>query len=84
MNLQDYTTEELKAELKRRAEAARKKRLEVERCRNCKHLITEDKNWYVCYKCAARTFIKKGYVYNYIVTPSKKACDKYIRKEQKL
>lgn len=37
MELQDYTTEELKAELKRRAEAKRVKQQSVNRCRMCKH-----------------------------------------------
>ena len=81
MELQDYTTEQLKAELKRRAEAARQERLSVDRCRNCMHLITEDENWYTSYKCGARTFFMKGRKHNYIVTPSKKACEKYKRKD---
>lgn len=46
MNLQDYTTEQLKEELKRRtAEAKAKKKQERESsptCRNCKHYCTVD------------------------------------------
>ena len=37
MTLQDYTTEELRAELKRRSELARAERAKVKRCRMCKH-----------------------------------------------
>ncbi len=37
MKLQEYSTEELKAELKRRAEAKRVKQQSVNRCRMCKH-----------------------------------------------
>ena len=37
MTLQDYTTEELKAELKRRAELAKAEKSKIKRCRMCKH-----------------------------------------------
>ena len=37
MTLQDYTTEELKAELKRRADLAKAERNKVKRYRMCKH-----------------------------------------------
>lgn len=37
MTLQDYTTEELKAELKHRADLAKAERNKVKRCRMCKH-----------------------------------------------
>ena len=37
MGLQEYSTEELKAELKRRAEAKRAGQQSVNRCRMCKH-----------------------------------------------
>lgn len=37
MTLQDYTTEELKAELKRRADLAKAERNKIKRCRMCKH-----------------------------------------------
>ena len=36
MTLQDYTTEELRAELKRRSDLAKAERLKVKRCRMCK------------------------------------------------
>ena len=37
MTLQDYTTEELRAELKRRSDLAKAERVKVKRCRMCKH-----------------------------------------------
>lgn len=37
MELKDYTTEELKAELKRRSEEKKAERNKVKRCRMCKH-----------------------------------------------
>ena len=37
MTLQDYTTEELKAELKRRTDLAKAEKSKIKRCRMCKH-----------------------------------------------
>ena len=37
MTLQDYTTEELKAELKRRTELVKAEKSKIKRCRMCKH-----------------------------------------------
>lgn len=37
MTLQDYTTEELRAELKRRSDLAKAEKTKVKRCRMCKH-----------------------------------------------
>lgn len=37
MTLQDYTTEELKAELKRRSNLAKAEKAKIKRCRMCKH-----------------------------------------------
>lgn len=37
MTLQDYTTEELRAELKRRIDLAKAEKAKVKRCRMCKH-----------------------------------------------
>ena len=36
MTLQDYTTDELKAELKRRSDLAKAESMKVKRCRMCK------------------------------------------------
>ena len=82
MTLQDYTTEELRAELKRRAELARaQKAKEMKtalRCRNCKHCLQEP-GWCNSYLCAARTWGKK-ISRHYVVTPSKPACELFERK----
>ena len=37
MKLQDYTTEELRAELKRRTDLVKAEKAKVKRCRMCKH-----------------------------------------------
>ena len=37
MTLQDYTTEELRAELKRRNDLAKAEKSKIKRCRMCKH-----------------------------------------------
>ena len=37
MTLQDYTTEELRAELKRRTDLAKDEKSKIKRCRMCKH-----------------------------------------------
>ena len=37
MELKDYTTEELKAELKRRNDLDKSEKVKVKRCRMCKH-----------------------------------------------
>lgn len=42
MELQDYTTEELKSELKRRYELVKQEREKVNRCRKCKYWGTVD------------------------------------------
>ena len=85
MELKDYTTEELKAELKRRAEAQRALKVEetknAKRCRNCKYCKgTPISPWSTAYKCMARTWGKK-YPRHYTVILSKQACEKFERKE---
>ena len=82
MELKDYTDEQLKAELKRRAAVKREAAANIPRCRNCKHLIVENKNWYTCYKCGARTYIMYKRAHNYIVSLSKRACQLYEKKEE--
>lgn len=78
MNLADYTTEELKAELKRRADFKKLEKKNEKRCRNCVHMIKHpnfDKMWL----CSARTWGK--YDRPYCIKPHFKACDKYKQKE---
>ena len=83
--LSRYSTEELRAELKRRNEAE-KARMELERntalrCRNCVHcVLATDGLWYRSYKCAARTYGQ--YNRHYVINPSKKACEKFEYKNQ--
>ena len=83
MELKDYTTEQLRAELKRRAEIARAQKVEemktALRCRNCSHCFQKP-DWHNSYLCMARTWGKK-YTRHYVISPSKKACDKFERKE---
>lgn len=83
MELKDYTTEELKAEIKRRAELARARKAEemrtALRCRNCKHCAKVYK-FTMTYVCMARTWGKK-YPHHYTIQPSNKACELFERKE---
>lgn len=84
MELKDYTTEELKAELKRRVELERARKAEemkkALRCRNCKYCM-RNPNWSMYYLCMARTWGKE-HPRHYTISPSTKACDKFERKEQ--
>lgn len=88
MELKDYTTEQLKAELKRRVEE--KKALKAEemrtalRCRNCKHCVPNPNipswcrgNYCIC---NVRTWGKKQR--HYATRPSTKACELFERKEE--
>lgn len=83
MELKDYTTEELKAEIKRRTELAKAQKAEemktAKRCRNCKHCQKSVVPWSISYKCMARTWGTK-YPRNYTVYLSKKACEKFEHK----
>lgn len=82
MELKDYTTEELKAEIKRRAEIRRAQKEEemkkALRCRNCKHCKTVYSPWgrLQSFQCMARTWGKK-IERHYIVPASRKACEKF-------
>lgn len=82
MELKDYTTEELKAELKRRVELRKAQKAEetktAKRCRNCKH-CAPNPNWERMYLCMARTWGTKN-PRHYTVTLSKKACEKFEHK----
>jgi len=82
MELKDYTTEQLKAELKRRVEEKKAQKAEemktALRCRNCKHCVSNP-NCRMQHLCMARTWGKK-YPRYYTVSLSKKACEKFERK----
>lgn len=88
MELKDYTTEQLKAELKRRVELAKAQKAEemktAKRCRNCKHCMPNPNvpswcrgNYCIC---NVRTWGKDQR--HYAIKSSNKACDKFKRKEE--
>lgn len=83
MELKDYTTEELKAELRRRAEDLKAERKKSSlRCRNCKHCEEKVIGGYAhVHKCMARTW-GKTFPRHYTVRPSTKACELFERKGQ--
>lgn len=85
MELKDYTTEQLKSELKRRVELAKAQKAEemktALRCRNCKYCQAHKvSNWTMGYNCMARTWGKKQR--HYATMLSKKACELFERKEE--
>ena len=89
MELKDYTTEELKAEIKRRNELARAQKAEemktALRCRNCKHCVPSPNvpSW-CCGNyciCNVRTW-GKNHLRHYAVRSYQKACEKFERKEE--
>lgn len=87
MELKDYSTEELKAELKRRVELAKAQKAEemrtAKRYRNCKHCMPNPNvpswcrgNYCIC---NVRTWGKKN-IRHYATNPSQNACDKFENK----
>ena len=87
MELKDYTTEELKAELKRRVELAKAQKAEemktALRCRNCKYCIPNPNvpSWCrgdYCI-CNVRTW-GKNKQRHYVIRPFTRACDKFENK----
>ena len=80
MELSEYTTEELRAELKRRHSEKRAADALKPRCRNCKHLMREPiGEWFVSTRCGARTYKLRGRDVHYCVSLSGH-CDKFERK----
>jgi len=79
MELKDYTTEELREELKRRIAIAKEQKAieleQAEKCRNCKYLIIKNIGG-CCIEqlyCGAKTWsTKRGRTYHYAV----RRCDK--------
>lgn len=80
MELSEYTTEELRAELSRRYAALKEARQNEPRCRNCVH-CRPNPTFPQFFQCVARTWGKK-YVRNYCVKPYQKVCELYERKEE--
>lgn len=75
MELKDYTTEELRNELKRRAAIRREEDSKKPRCRNCKHFV-EDPRYKYFNTCGIRTYTRKGRDIHYSVKSSNN-CDKF-------
>lgn len=80
MELNEYTTEELRAELRRRY--AEKKAADAlkPRCRNCANVILDGPYLGLWGRCRVRTYVRKGRTYNYCVSPSGH-CEKFKTKE---
>lgn len=86
MELKDYTTEQLRAELKRRIEEKKAQKAEemktALRCRNCKHCMPNPNVPSWCREsyciCNIRTWGKNQR--HYVTKPSTKACDKFEKK----
>ena len=96
MDLKDYSTEELKAELKRRSDLAKAEKAEVKRCRMCKHcgeinyfgeyLSSEKYEWITRFnfsKCCIFFKTKNGKNYR-CHSPYQRACEHFEEKEIKL
>lgn len=76
MELKDYTSKELRNELKRRAAIKREEDSKKPRCRNCKHYTPDPRFNGLFATCAVRTFIRKGQEIHYGVSRSQ-TCDKF-------
>ena len=89
MILQDYTTEELRAELKRRSDLAKAEKAKVKRCRMCKHwgmvdvrgkdLRSEQYEWLRGLDCTkpCKFFKTKNGKYYRCHAPSQLACEHF-------
>ena len=76
MELQDYTTKELREELKRRIAIAKEQKAKEQKakerkqkpiCDNCKHCIIRKVGSVSFYYCGAKTYTQKGITRNYTV-----------------
>lgn len=89
MELKDYSTEELKAELKRRSEEIKAKREAIPRCRMCSHWGEVDywgnppkKDEYCSIYNTSCQFFKTKNGKHYIChKSSQRACEHFERKE---
>lgn len=90
MTLQDYTTEELKAELKRRRDLSKVDRAKIKRCRMCVHY--GEVNYYGkptksevernMSKCCQFFSWGKNDTYRKCHAPSQLACEHFEEKEK--
>ena len=91
MELKDYSTEELKAELKRRSNLAKAEKVKVKRCIMCKHWgeITyfgnkpNDKIYYGINRCC-KFFKNKTGKYYKTHRPYQLACEHFEEKQKTL
>lgn len=89
MKLQNYTTEELKAELKRRSDLAKAEKAKIKRCRMCAHwgeitflgIPTTKKTKQGNRRCCK--FFKSKISYYYLThSSSQPACEHFIAAEE--
>ena len=89
MELKDYSTEELKAELKRRSDLSKAEKAEVKRCRMCKHwgeinyFGNPSNGIYGLNRCC-KFFKNKTGKYYKVHRPSQLACEHFEENEIKL
>ena len=80
MSLQDYTTEELRAELKRRSDLAKAEKAKVKRCRMCKHWGEVDYfgiSYFFTPSTSCRFHKTKNGKYYSRHAPSQRACEHF-------
>ena len=87
MNLEDYSTEELRAELKRRTAEEKAKKASILRCRMCKHWGEIDylgypTNYTFGNNHSCRFFKTKNGKYYRCHSASELACEHFERKEE--
>ncbi len=82
--LKEFSTEELKEEIKRRAKIKRQAADAIPRCRNCEYCEKREVGCFDLYYCLKRTYKYKklSTERNYVVTPSKMGCLLYKRKTE--
>lgn len=89
MELKDYSTEELKAELKRRSDLAKAEKAKVKRCRMCKHwgeinyFGNPSNGIYGLNRCC-KFFKNKTGKYYKVHRPSQLACEHFEEKQKTL
>lgn len=87
MNLEDYSTEELRAELKKRTAEEKAKKESILRCRMCKHWGEIDywsypTNYTFSNNRSCRFFKTKNGKYYRCHSASELACEHFERKEE--
>lgn len=87
MKLKDYTTEELRAELKRRAAIKKAERNAIPRCRMCSHFgeityfgepVTDENRWMGYTSCCYHKTKNNKYYRTH--SPSQLACEHFEKK----